>query len=136
MRLTLIDLLILGGLFLGGLGLGVLAAQILPESARPLGLLFGFCAIPVFAPAIYRRLHFRPLFLPKCPHCKKRPSVFFIAESQWPREVVVCADCRKAVEIWYESPASKDVSSAMPSLRSHWPQFLGIWRPVLRGDAT
>ena len=131
MRLTLIDLLVLDALFLGGILVGALTAHFVGlHDWLFLAFGFGIAAIVAFASLIYQRFHFRPLFLPKCPHCKKRPSQFSTSESRWPRETVICADCHTSVELWYDQPASELVSTTMPSLRSHWPQFLGIWRPV------
>lgn len=130
MRLTLIDLLILGGLFAIGALAGARTAHPHDDPARAVfGVFVGAVTILVVASPIYRRLHFRPLWFPHCPHCRQRPEHYRIAEAGRGWEVVACGECGGIVQLWYarESPPA-DRDRTTPLLRLRWPYFLGPWR--------
>ena len=137
MRLTLIDLLVLLGLFVVGLVAGIALIHFLGYPAlAPLELAMGVGAVVVFESPIYRRFQFRPLFLPRCPHCHKRPELYGIAGGGWPREVVVCGACRGVCHLWYDKDVPADeVSADVPSLTLRWPYFIGLWHPLSGGRA-
>jgi hypothetical protein len=133
MRLSLIDLLVLTFLSAVGLfvGLSVFHFSQLADSPFVLAfMLLGWLIVVLpGASLIYRRFHFRPLFLPRCPHCHKRPDRYEISKSGWPREVIVCALCRGTSELWYAPRAGPaETSSAIPSLSLRWPYFIGLYR--------
>lgn len=142
MRFSLVDLVIwivlellgcavvaLGARFAGH---GHLSGMTLQTLGVPLGVLFYL----LFTPPIYRRFRLRPLFLPKCPHCKNRPFRYAVTENRWPRTVVVCGECGNMTELWRMPPASKDVSLTMPSLLLIWPQSVGRWRIIVGSGAV
>lgn len=130
MRLTLIDVLILFPPPVAGF-------LIVPSVLRGMGfsdsmlvlspLLCGwFAASILLASSLYRRWHFRPLFLPRCPHCHKRPDTYRISESCWPREVLSCGSCHGSTEVWYHfRDRQNKTSNEMPYLHLCWPYFLG-----------
>lgn len=126
MRLTLIELLIFLGLFVPGAVIGFAVALVLAPDWIVCTAIGGVAAVVLLAPLIYRRFHFRPLFLPKCPHCRKRPEGYWIAESCWPREIVVCQACSGQTELWYQ-PGERTDFAGLPRLRLCWPWFVGIW---------
>src|SRR5713101_3997593 len=128
MRLTGIDLLIILGLFVAGLLSGMaLVSFVGHPSLAPLGLAMGLVAVLAFASPIYQRCHFRPLFLPRCPHCHRRPEMYEIAGGGWPREVVVCGSCRGVCHLWYgRHIPPEEVSADVPSLSLRWPYFIGL----------
>ena len=133
MRLTLIDLLVLVGVFVAGPAVDISLCQFLghPDVA-PLGVGSGFLVAVVLASLMYRRFHFRRLYLPRCPHCRKRPELYGIAGGGWPREILVCGSCRGVCQVLYDGKLSaEDVSSEVPTLRPHWLYFVGLWRPIL-----
>lgn len=137
MRLTLIDLLLLLGFLLGGPVLGdLLCRWTAHPELRPLGVGAGFVAGLASASFFYRRFHFRPLLLPRCPHCRRRPELYGVAEGGWPREVVVCGSCRGVCHLWYvRNGPAEEVSAEVPSLTPRWPYFIGLWRTVSEGRA-
>ena len=130
MRFGLTDLLIAMGLMCGGIGgFGIAHAAFGVEGK--LGLLAGLVAYVAIAPVIYKRFHLRPLLLPRCPHCRKRPDSYTILERQWPREVVICGMCQGACELQYvDDSTNSHAHASLPRLILAWPQFIGIWRVV------
>lgn len=140
MRFSLIDMVIWVGCPAFGfiavigiahwLGYGRLSVSHLLVLGYLLGVIFFF----VFTPPIYRWLRLLPLFLPRCPHCKKLPGAYRIKDTRWPRQVVACSLCQKPIELWWRRPALADVSKTMPSLLLSWPESIGRWRLVSRGE--
>jgi hypothetical protein len=122
MRLTVIHILVLGGIF----ALGEVITSLAFPSVRLLG---GLLLMFALASPIFRYFHFRPLFLPRCPQCHDRSRSYAISESGWPREVFVCNSCHAATQIWYsrERPSAELLDSS-PVLRAQWPYFVGRWR--------
>jgi hypothetical protein len=130
MRLSLIDIVIFGVLFLIGAGAAwVIACLTNPQWFGLFGLLCGAVSILLCASPIYRRFCFRPLFLPTCPHCQKRPDSYTIVDGGWPREVLACSDCNGSCELWYDTKLQLP-SASLPSLRLCWPYFLGRYKPA------
>jgi hypothetical protein len=142
MRFSLIDLLILIACFAFGcvavagiahwLGYGQLSAFRLQLFGDSLGVVFFF----IFTPPIYRRLRLLPLFIPRCPHCKKLPGGYRITEARWPRQVIVCSLCQNPTELWWRKSAMTDVSKTMPSILLNWPESIGRWRLISRGEIS
>ena len=132
MRLTLIDVLVLLGLLLGGAMVGEVCLRGMGQSGlRLTGMGVGFGAGVVLASYVYRRLRWRPLLMPRCPHCQRRPELYGIAGGGWPSEVVVCGSCHGACRLWYvRGGPPHDVSDEprSPSLSLRWPYFIGLWR--------
>src|SRR5436309_4307124 len=127
MRFSLIDLL----MAIAFITFGCIAVSLVmpfvghvPSSSggiEILGVCLGGLLYIIFTPAIYRRFRLLPLFLPVCPHCKRRPAGYRILESVWPRVRVACGRCEQTIELWWRPPAAADVSKTMPSLLLSWP---------------
>lgn len=132
MRMSVIDLLILDISFLAGMAISPLILCLPPGTAGIcLSLICGLVGALVFPSPIYRRLRLRPMLLPACPCCHRRPSGYGIAESRWPRELVVCFDCKQPTELWFDySPQPSEISTSMWVLRTGWPYHLGGWRLI------
>src|SRR5882672_4545533 len=136
MRFSLIDLLIAiaciasGCLAVAGvsylLGYGHLSEARLQLFGAPVSVIFFF----IITPPIYRRFHLLPLFLPVCPHCKRRPGGYRVLQSVGPRTLVACGHCGQTIELWWREPAASDVSKTMPSLLLGWPHSVGRWRSI------
>jgi hypothetical protein len=101
-----------------------------------LGYSLGVIFFAVFTPPIYRWFRLLPLFLPRCPHCKKLPGAYRITDARWPRQVVACSLCQKPIELWWRKPAQEDVSTTMPSLLLSWPESIGRWQLVSTGEVS
>ena len=102
MRLTLIDLVVLGGLFLAGVAVSTPALFIArPLAVAPFGVACGIAAVLTGASPVYRRLYFRPLFVPVCPHCHRRPQFYRLRLSEWPLEVAACGSCEAVTVLRY-----------------------------------
>jgi hypothetical protein len=95
-----------------------------------IGVIFYFTLVPL----VYRWLRLPPLFLPKCPHCGKRPGYYNLIEAEWPQKVVSCGCCGGKSQQWYVHPAYKDLSPEMPAIVLSWPQHIGNWRRIGGGD--
>jgi len=101
-----------------------------------LGDLLGFVFFVILAPPIYRHFGLLPLFLPVCPHCRRRPDGYHILEPEWPRIRVACGHCDGTLELWWRRPAPSDISRTMPSLLLSWPQSIGRWSPIARDESV
>ena len=124
--------MILDGLFLGGVAVGGLIAHFagVAHWIFP-GVLTGLAFVLLFASAVYRRLHARPLFLPRCPHCRTRPEGYDSGGAQWPRETIRCGACRGISEILYQGSGSQaEEASTVPRLRVRWPYFIGRYKEI------
>lgn len=142
MRFSLIDLLIVTACF----ALGCVAVAFVfhflgyasPTQARLeiLGVPVGGIIFLALTPPIYRHLRLLPLFIPRCPHCKRLPGGYHITEARWPRQVIVCSLCQKPTELWWRKPALTDVSKTMPSVVLSWPESIGRWRLISRGGIS
>src|SRR5438132_438423 len=136
MRYSLLDLLIATVASLPGLLVGMFLGRYLHNAPLALLLTVSLAAVAylLVTPPIYRQFHWRPVWLPRCPRChdKDRHYWYEKPKPEWPRDVVKCAICGTALELWYESPRDEQVSTAMPSFRLVWPQSCGRWRPIGR----
>jgi hypothetical protein len=118
MRFSLIDLLIaiaciaLGFEAVTG-SLHLLGVESVSQAGMQiLGVLGGIVIFLLLTPPIYQRLRLLPLFLPVCPHCKRRPSGYHVRESVYPRVLVACGHCERTIELWWMQPAISDVSKS------------------------
>ena len=139
MRLTLIDLLIVIACMAIGCFAAAGVAHLIdyhsPEALQVLlGVPLGIIFFVVFTPPLYRHFRLLPLFLPQCPHCKRRPGGYGITGSQWTHMVAICGNCQKATELWLKRPPTDDISKTVPSLLLIWPQSIGRWRVISKGD--
>jgi len=142
MRFSLIDLLIAiaciasGCLAVAGvsylLGYGHLSEARLQLFGAPVSVIFFF----IITPPIYRHFHLLPLFLPVCPHCRRRPGGYRILQSVGPRTLVACGHCGQTIELWWRQPAAAYVSKTMPSLLLGWPHSVGRWRSISGGGSV
>ena len=135
MRLSLLDLLLAIACIMCGevaaAGIGWLTGLHLSEGGQHLlGIPLGVLVFLAVTPTIYRRFRLLPLFLPVCPHCKKRPPGYWILESKWPRVHAKCGACQQLVELWWRRPAASDISTTMPSLVLSWPHSVGRWKEL------
>ena len=72
MRLTLIDVVVLGGLFAAGTTISAAALHLTSiTTVTPFAIIAGVFTMIGFASMIYRRCRFRPLFLPILPALPK-----------------------------------------------------------------
>jgi hypothetical protein len=94
----------------------------------PLGAL---CYI-LFTPPIYKHFRLLPLFLPVCPHCKRRPDRYRVVEATWPRARVACDHCQQLTDHWWRAPLPSEISPTVPSPLLSWPQSIGRWRLISR----
>jgi hypothetical protein len=141
MRFSLIDLLI--AIAIEGLSMGLVLwgahwmgfGRISGALWLTLTLTLGVVLYLLITPPIYRRLRMFPLFLPVCPYCKRRPGSYRFLESAPLRFVVACSNCERTMELWLERPAAADISTTMPSLLWSWPQSIGRWRSISRGES-
>jgi len=148
MRFTLIDILIATLCFASGcFGASVIMRYIVHWLGYDFiqghggllllfGIMMGIVSFIIFSPPIYRWCRFLPLFLPRCPHCRREPRGYRITEARWPRQVFVCRWCQKPTEIWWRKPLMTDVSKTMPSLLLSWPESIGRWRPISKGEVS
>ncbi|MFN0053811.1 MAG: hypothetical protein ACKV0T_16650 [Planctomycetales bacterium] len=140
MRFSLVDLFIAILFQVLGCAIVVLAWRWLGRAPlsnlhwQLFGIALGWVLFLGLSPPIYRRLRLLPLFLPVCPHCKKRPSGYQVGEAHWPRVVVACGNCKQTTELWWSPPSSEEVSKTVPSLLLVWPQSIGLWRVLSRGN--
>jgi hypothetical protein len=140
MRFSLIDLLIaiaciaLGCFAVAGVGHLLGYEQLSQARTELFGVPVGVIFFLVFTPPIYRRFRLLPLFLPVCPHCKRRPPGYHVGESRWPRVVVACGNCKQTIDLWWSPPSPGDISPTTPSLLLVWPHSIGRWRLVSRGE--
>src|ERR1700722_1231759 len=144
MRYSLIDLLIAVACYAFGV-IGTLSvvkrAPFFAHSNSSVLLAFVFAILVstliycVITPPIYRQFRLWPLFLPKCPHCRAPERCYRITESHWPCFIVVCTHCQKSSEQWWRRPSMADVSKTVPSLLLSWPESIGRWRLINRGDS-
>ncbi len=135
MRFSLIDLLMAS--VIGGVGTALGSYVLGHEPQRklePLAILVGVIACFAVLPPIYRRLHMRPLWYPKCPSCKDKNRWYHFAEPlpRWPRDRIVCATCQTEIDLWYEPPTETEVSITTPSFQLLWPQSWGRWRSLTK----
>ena len=137
MRLTLIDLLLFEALATFGAVIGCGLARLinLPHHPHHFSFLFGVLgmggAVLMLSGPIYQRFHFRPLWLPPCPHCHKIPDAYHVVDGVWPWYVIACAQCGERVEVWMcrrVDPAAASVQIVSYCLR--WPEAIGWWRYV------
>jgi hypothetical protein len=134
MRFSLIDLLIatacgiLGYFAVLGLGHILGFAQISQARVTLLGILVGLIFYLILTPPIYRHFGLLPLFLPSCPHCRRRPGFYRVLDVAWPRVRVACGACGQLIDIWWMQPAASEVSKDFPSLLLSWPHSIGRWR--------
>ena len=134
MRLTLIDLIVLGGLFFAGAALCAPAALFVrPLVIVPFAALSGTAILLGLGSPLYRRLHFRPMFVPVCPHCHRRPIGYEILGGSWPLEVIRCGSCSGVTQLWYDSGAPPaELARRAPVAQSKWPFVLGRWQVLER----
>ncbi len=95
-------------------------------------MLFALSAILVFALLgwpVFKLLSLRPLILPTCPSCGRRHTNYHIPREAWPDPVIVCVYCSKPLRLAL-SRGARAMPSELPTVTSHWPGFLGIWRRV------
>jgi hypothetical protein len=134
MRFTLIDLLIVCGLELVGALLGREIAVLLPltETAKAVISFIGGAAAVLFgASPIYQRFGFRPLWLPKCPHCKQIPDGYHVHRADWPEVEVTCVRCETRILLCMSRTVPERLfSRGLPVLCLRWPEFVGVWRQV------
>jgi len=124
MRLTLIDLIIATVLA----GIGAIAGNIIwgPDVPAAVVFLCGFVSIMIFASPIYRLLHYRPLWLPACPHCNDRPGQYQIIGRDSSSETVVCPLCSQSFRVIYtRKSAQKNDESGLKGVIASWPYFWG-----------
>lgn len=135
---TLRHAVVFSVLFVLGHAMGVAAGRVVlvPLGVLPLGGVFvvafagGCLGVLLFAWPVMRRLHCRPLMLPKCPYCRRLPRSYQASGREWPRVVLVCADCGRPTEIWMARAVdAARRARGMPSLRLRWPEFIGRWTP-------
>ena len=134
MRLTLIDLILLGGLFVAGVALCAPALLFVrPLTAVPFAVVSGVGVVLGCGSPLYRRLHFRPLFVPVCPHCRQRPLRYEILGGGWPLEVVRCGSYPGVTHLWYATgaPPAELVRQA-PVAQPRWLFVLGHWQVIER----
>jgi len=102
--------------------------------------MFWICAIVVHfivTPLIYRRFHLRPMIVPRCPYCRDKNRWFYYEKQkvQWPMDIIICASCGMALELWYDLPNAAHISETLPSFRLLWPQsWGGRWRIISLGN--
>lgn len=136
MHFTLIDLLIVIGLEAVGALLGREIAVLLSltgtvKSALP--FIGGLAMVLFGASPLYQRFGFRPLWLPKCPHCAQIPQGYHVHRADWPEVEVTCARCETRILLWMRRSAPERLfSRGLPVLCLRWPEFIGIWRQVKR----
>ena len=129
MRMTLIDLLV------SVFGLGLIATTCLslvqPNSSYlllPLVLVGTGAIYLAIASAIYKKKHWRPLILPRCPHCRRIHSLEILGAGEL-RELVRCTSCRGTFVADYGSrsvlPAELEKYFIQKLV---WPQFIGRWK--------
>lgn len=140
MRFSLIDLLIetacIASGFAASNGVGRWTGYHFFEMNIVFGILMSAIVFIIVTPPIYRWLRLLPLFIPPCPHCKRRPGAYRITEARWPRHVIICSRCEKPTELWWRKPAVTDVSKTMPSVVLSWPESIGRWRLVSEGEVS
>jgi hypothetical protein len=141
MRFSLIDLLIAIACMTAGCfaaaGIGHWMGYHLSVARQELlGIPIGIIFFITFTPPIYRWLRLLPLFIPRCPHCKRLPGGYRIMEARWPRQVIICSLCQKPTELWWRKPAVTDVSKTMPSVLLSWPESIGRWRLISTGEIS
>ena len=130
MRFSLIDLLVATAcMTLGFLGGDFIAVRTGPW-AKLLGLPLGALLFLIVTPPLYRRFRLPPLLLPRCPHCHKRPDLFWFKERIQERDIVACGLCGGVTELQYRIQPPHSASDPMPRLLLVWPQSIGRWRVV------
>jgi hypothetical protein len=138
LRFSLLDLLLSGLISTLGLLLGVFLTRFAGVERFELffGWLMALLAYLLMTPPIYRKLHFRPMQFPRCPHCKNMARHYWFEKPlpDWPRDVIICAICKAPLELWYEVPEAAKVSETMSSYQLVWPQSWGRWRAIIHRD--
>jgi hypothetical protein len=90
------------------------------------GFIVGVTSVFLFATPIYRRLHCRPLFLPRCPHCGSRPKSYDSGGGRWPGEIIRCGSCQGICEVCYDPSGIWEARpDNVPRLCARWPYFIG-----------
>jgi hypothetical protein len=137
MRFSLIDLLIAIAIGLLSVFL-VRCVTVWMGSGRalelPLVLAVAILLYLLITPPIYRHFGFFPLFLPVCPHCKRRPESYRISVTDSPRLQMICNACERSFDLWLEQPGTERVSKNVPSLLWSWPQSIGRYRVISSGE--
>lgn len=129
MRLSILDILVLGSLFAAGGVAGAVACHLTAlTSIQSFAAMSGAFVALVCGSPVYRLLRMRPMLLPKCPRCHARPESYRVA-GDWPLESLTCGVCNGNVRAWYgpgRLPAEiKD--GGEPVLRAAWPYWVGRW---------
>lgn len=136
MRLTLIDAVLLAT--------GVIFINTVIAVMNMVGHYPGFLRLSVafvatmfyiaFLSQIYKRFHFRPLFLPPCPHCRKIQTYTILGAGDF-REHLKCSSCNGEFVADYGSSTSiPDTIAHLPVQKSQWPQLIGRWHLMMSGD--
>lgn len=122
MRLTLIDLIIAATLGIAGNFFG----HIVLGCNSVCAFLFGIIFIVVFASPIYRYFSFRPLWIPICPYCNKRPDKYIIVNARQSLETIACSICSQTTHVIYSSSCTlTQDEQKLKSLTVSWPYFWG-----------
>lgn len=132
MSLFLVDLAIWVAFFLFGYFIVGLA---IPSGRFPeyVSVLFqsgaGVVTYVIGASFIYRRMLFRPLLSPVCPHCGKTPEAIEITGT-WPVFTMSCGSCDGQTELRMYKVDNSDGDGKLPCLQLKWPYFLGWYKRV------
>ncbi len=129
MFLSIFQLMVLVALFLAGVGLGDLCSRLFGWSRGVAEPLFAAIMVFAFASPMFRRLRFRPIFLPRCPSCQKR-GPYRIDSGGWPVQRVTCDQCGKELEVRFRKVVSSSEGNTRAVVQSRWPAFLGNWKRV------
>jgi len=134
MQLTLINVLI----FIGLAGLGIIVgasvsvlAHLPHHISEWLKWLCAGMAVLMLASPVHRHFRYRPLCMPRCPHCHKRPDCYFIVEGEWPRLLLTCGQCQQSCEVWLRRGVHPvNITGAVPTFCLRWPEFVGWWQRI------
>ena len=132
MRFSLIDLIIFTA-FAGissaaGLQLSdVLQPQIPGIICMAAAWVLGLLAYLAAACPLYRRFRWRPLLLPRCPHCNSQKDGFQLSQA-WPRINYKCLSCSGEFVIWHSGRVTEDETWDKPVLAIKWPYVFGVYK--------
>lgn len=136
MRGSLIDMLIAVVILASvavAVSLGVRSAMLPINGAVLLAsqVVIGTSVYLVVSSLLYRRLHVRPLLLPKCPLCGDPDRHYLTVSWSWPVERVRCCNCSRDVELHLDTFDESSSEANIPRIKLLWPySFGGRWRTV------
>jgi len=133
MRCSLPDLLIAIAASGPGWFLGLYLTQgILGRMSVLPSFLLGVVTYLVITSPLYRWFQLRPLWMPRCPHCRHKDRFYYRPRIQpdWPVGELVCAKCGKMLELWYDDPHPIPPDRGLVRFQLVWPYSFGRWRQL------